>query len=265
MYAKAIYQKLVTALVFVGVIAANAAANGIPLNGYTTGELSDRYVNLFTPAGFTFSIWGVIYLGLLGFVLVMLFSKSAILPRIEITQLWLVNGLANIAWIFAWHYLKISSSMVIMLIILLSLIWLTDALRRVAQPDTSTRYVSAVFELYFGWITVATIANATALLVRYDIDLLVSSTEHWTATIITVSGLIAAWVYIRSASVWYLLPILWAYYGIYTKHESEWGFSGAYPLIMTTLNWAFSALLLIVFARLLLQIRHKRNNSYQKN
>lgn len=252
MFAKAIYQKLVTALIFVGVIAANAAANGIPINGYTTGELSDRYVNLFTPAGFTFSIWGVIYLGLLGFVLVMLFSKSANLPRTEITQLWLVNGLANIAWIFAWHYLKISSSMVIMLIILLSLIWLTDALRRVAQPDTSTRYVSAVFDLYFGWITVATIANATALLVAFDFDGWSLSEAEWTVVMISVAAILSGLVFIFKKSIWYLLPVLWALYGIHAKHGATWGFRNAYPEILSTLRWAFGALLILVLLQLLL-------------
>ena len=258
-------QKWLTVLLFIAVLGVNGLANGLPINGLTTGEVSDMYPNLFTPAGFTFGIWGLIYTALLGFVLAFAFTKKTNLPSEKITLLWAVNAVANMTWIFAWHYLKTASSLAIMAILLLSLIWLISELRKVERPDKLTAYSRAAFELYFGWITVATIANVTALLVRYDIDSLVLSTEHWTATIIAVSALIAAWVYIRGASVWYLLPILWAYYGIYTKHESEWGFRGAYPLVMTTLKWTFSALLLVVIARLLLQIRYKRNNSYQKN
>ena len=86
--------------------------------------------------------------------------------------------------------------MVIMLIILLSLIWLTDALRRVAQPDTSTRYVSAVFDLYFGWITVATIANATALLVAFDFDGWSLSEAEWTVVMISVAAILSGLVFI---------------------------------------------------------------------
>lgn len=252
MFAKAIYQKLVTALIFVGVIAANAAANGIPLNGYTTGELSDRYVNLFTPAGFTFSIWGVIYLGLLGVVLIALFAKSPAALKPEFTQLWVVNGFANIAWIFAWHYLKIASSMFIMLILLLSLVWITDLLQRIEKPDGLTKFSSAVFDLYFGWITVATIANATALLVAFDFDGWSLSEADWTVVMISVAAILSGFVFIFKKSIWYLLPILWAFYGIHAKHEAIWGFRNAYPEILSTLRWAFAALLILVLLQLLL-------------
>lgn len=258
MFTKAIYQKLVTALIFVGVIAANAAANGIPLNGYTTGELSDRYVNLFTPAGFTFSIWGAIYLGLLGVVLIALFAKSPAVLKPEFTQLWVVNGLANIAWIFAWHYLKIASSMVIMLIILLSLVWITDLLQRIEKRDGLTRFSSAVFGLYFGWITVATIANATALLVAFDFDGWSLSEAEWTVVMICAAALISGGVFIFKKSIWYLLPILWAFYGIHAKHGATWGFRNAYPEILSTLQWAFGALLFLVLLQQLLA-RKKRS------
>jgi hypothetical protein len=218
------YQKWITALIFIAVIAVNALANALPINGLTTGELSDRYVNLFTPAGFTFSIWGLIYLGLLGFVLVMLFSKSSVLPRTEITQLWVVNGLANIAWIFAWHYLKISSSMVIMLILFLSLIWLTDALKRVSQPE----------------------ANATALLVALDIDMSVFTEAEWTSYMIYTASVVALFVALKRKTWIYLLPILWAFYGIHAKHNADWGFRSSYPEVMTSLQIAFGALLVLL-------------------
>lgn len=245
MIADRFYQKWIVALIFIAIIAVNALANALPINGLTTGELSDRYVNLFTPAGFTFSIWGIIYLGLLGFVLVMLFSKSAVLPRTEITQLWVVNGLANMAWLFAWHYLKISSSMFIMLILLLSLIWLTDALWRVAEPDASTRFVSAVFDLYFGWITVATIANATALLVALDIDMSVFTEAQWTSYMIYTASVVALFVALKRKTWFYLLPILWAFYGIHFKHKADWGFRSSYPEVMTSLQIGFGALLVV--------------------
>jgi len=60
---------IVNGLGFLAVIAANAAANALPINGYNTGQLSDFYPNYFVPAGYAFSIWGVIYLLALGFVI----------------------------------------------------------------------------------------------------------------------------------------------------------------------------------------------------
>lgn len=258
MLANTTYQKWLTVLLFVAVLMVNWLANVLPINGLTTGDVSEMYPNLFTPAGFTFGIWGLIYTGLLGYVLAFAFIKKTSLPSEKITLLWGVNASANIAWIFAWHYLKTASSVAIMLILLLSLIWITTELRKVERPDKLTTYSRAAFELYFGWITVATIANVTALLVRYDLDLLVLSPEQWTASIIVVAALVSAIVYLRGASIWYLLPVLWAFYGIYARHESEWGFRGAYPFVMTTLKWTFSALLLIVLARLVLQPGYKR-------
>ena len=244
MFSKPLNQKLITALVFVAVIAVNAAANALPINGFTTGELSDRYFNLFTPAGFTFSIWGVIYLALLGYVL--LIFRSNQFSSSELSFLWVVNGVANMAWIFAWHYLKIASSMFIMLILLLSLIWITDYLHKIKAPDRITRYVRAAFDVYFGWITVATIANATALLVAMDFGRWGLSEAEWTSTMVGVAATVALLVSLRRRSIWYLLPILWAFYGIYAKHQADWGFRSAYPEVLNTLQFAFGLLTLML-------------------
>ena len=244
MFSKPLNQKLITALVFVAVIAVNAAANALPINGFTTGELSDRYFNLFTPAGFTFSIWGVIYLALLGYVL--LIFKSNQFSSSELSFLWVVNGVANMAWIFAWHYLKIASSMFIMLILLLSLIWITDYLHKIKAPDRITRYVRAAFDVYFGWITVATIANATALLVAIDFGRWGLSEAEWTSTMVGVAATVALLVSLMRRSIWYLLPILWAFYGIYAKHQAAWGFRSAYPEVLNTLQFAFGLLTLML-------------------
>jgi len=253
MLSKPLNQKLIAALVFVAVIAVNAAANALPINGFTTGELSDLYFNLFTPAGFTFSIWGVIYLALLGYVL--LIFRSNKFSSTELSFLWIVNGAANIAWILAWHYLKIASSMLIMLILLLSLIWITDYLHKIKDPDGITRYVRATFDLYFGWITVATIANATALLVATDFDRWGLSEAEWTSTMVGVAAAVAVVVSLLRKSLWYPLPILWAFYGIYAKHQAAWGFQNAYPEIQTTLQWAFGVLLILIIVQQALALK----------
>ena len=56
-------------LAFLAVIVVNYLAVTLPIGGMTTGALSDLYPNLFTPAGLTFSIWGLIYLMVFGFVI----------------------------------------------------------------------------------------------------------------------------------------------------------------------------------------------------
>ena len=102
------------------VLTVNTLAIVLPINGMGTGELSDLYPSLFTPAGFTFSIWSVIYFLLIGFVIV----QSRILSKPYFTELslwFLLSSLANISWILAWHYLFIYASVLIMLILLFSL------------------------------------------------------------------------------------------------------------------------------------------------
>ena len=62
------------------VLTMNGLANALPIAGKTTGELSDLYPNLFVPAGITFSIWGVIYLLLIGFIIIQssgIFQKNS--------------------------------------------------------------------------------------------------------------------------------------------------------------------------------------------
>ena len=244
MFSKPLNQKLIAALVFVAVIAVNAAANALQINGFTTGELSDRYFNLFTPAGFTFSIWGVIYLALLGYVL--LIFRSNQFSSGELSFLWVVNGLANMAWIFAWHYLKIASSMFIMLILLLSLIWITDYLHKIKDANRITLFVRGAFDLYFGWITVATIANATAVLVAMDFGRWGLSEAEWTSTMVGVAATVALLVSLMRRSIWYLLSVLWAFYGIYAKHQAEWGFRSAYPEVLNTLQFTLGVLTLML-------------------
>ena len=106
-------QKLLLSILnllgFLGTVIVNGLANTLPINNKTTGELSDQYPNLFVPAGLTFSIWGLIYVLLAVFVvyqLVMVIKKDAQRSSFieKIGLLFFVASLANIAWIFAWHY-----------------------------------------------------------------------------------------------------------------------------------------------------------------
>ena len=103
--------QLLNLLGFILVIVLNGLANALPINGYTTGELSDRYPNLFVPAGFTFSIWGVIYLLLLVFVIYQIrnwWSKHRLdMSFVQKIGPWFaISCLANASWIIAWHYVQ---------------------------------------------------------------------------------------------------------------------------------------------------------------
>ena len=128
-------------LSFLGMVIVNYLAVTLPLNNKTTGELSDQYPNLFVPAGFTFSIWGVIYLLLAIFIvyqLIYVFRKntqnSSFLEKIGI--LFFASSLANLSWVFAWHFELVSLSLFLMLVLLVSLMAIYVKLQ-IGRSDSS--------------------------------------------------------------------------------------------------------------------------------
>ena len=98
-------RQVLNILAFILVVAVNGLANSLPINNQTTGEISDNYPVMFTPAGYVFSIWGLIYLGLLGFVIYQALPGQRDNPRLERVGYWFVwSCVFNSIWIFLWHY-----------------------------------------------------------------------------------------------------------------------------------------------------------------
>lgn len=208
---------LITALVL------NYLANALPLNGKTTGELSDAYPNLFVPAGFTFAIWGVIYLTLIGFVIYQLrqaFSKTGNTDFIAAIGWWFViSCLANASWIVAWHFEQVAVALGLMLCILISLIMIYQKLQiGLVSVSSGVKWlVYLPFSIYLGWITVATIANTTAFLVDLNWDGFGVAPEIWTIIVMSVGTFIGLTMLQKRKDIAYVLVIIWAYYGIISK------------------------------------------------
>ncbi len=217
--------KVLNVVGFIGMVAANAAASIVPINNLTTGEISDMYPNLFTPAGYVFSIWGLIYLLLLAFVIYQardVFSaQKQDMPFVGTIGPWFfVSCLLNAGWIFAWHYLQIGLSLAIMLALLATLTVIY--LRLDADRGVSPRWwVQLPFRIYLGWITIATIANVTALLVDSGWQGFGLSPVTW--TIIMIGAAVA----ITSAFLWLkgdwavAAVAVWAVAGIAVERYAE--------------------------------------------
>ncbi len=208
------------------VLVVNYLAVSLPLGGKTTGELSNLYPNLFTPAGFTFSIWGIIYLGLAAFTVVQargLFTDDDIPEYVGEIGLWfLLNAIANASWLWAWHYQYLGVSLVIMLAILTTLIIIMDKLGSNSHVSPQEYYgVRLPFQLYFGWITVATVANATAVLVGYGWDAWGLSPAIWTVILLLVVMGIGLIVLVRRRYYFYAMVLIWACLGIIAKRTVE--------------------------------------------
>jgi benzodiazapine receptor len=201
------------------VIAVNAAANIIPINGYATGQLSDLNPTGFTPAGWVFAIWSLIYLGLLAYACVSAFGSEAIRVRAaSIRTLFLCNAAVNVAWIFAWHYRQVELSFVIMLGILGTLIAINEKLMRRPPPSLGELlFVDAPFSLYFGWITTATIANLGAFFFAQQFYPFALSMDQWALVSVVAAVGIYAWRGVVTGDIVYCAVFIWASMGIFYK------------------------------------------------
>ena len=208
----------------------NGLAISLPLNGKTTKELSDKYPNLFVPAGITFSIWSVIYLMLLIFCIYQirsLFSKNpephlAMILK-AIGYLFVLNATFNALWIVAWHYEILPLSILLMFGILGTLVQINKNLKPI-QPYLSGGIkvvVKAAFGLYFGWICIAAIANATALLVAYGIMPTSLSGQSWACIMILVGSSVGFISTINVRNGFVGLAIIWALIGIIIARNQD--------------------------------------------
>lgn len=195
------------------VIYVNYLANSLPINGKTTGELSGLYPNYFVPAGITFSIWGIIYLLLLVYVVRSWLVKPGFkLPFRPSRYAWfIVSSFGNAGWIVAWHYQLIWLSMGLMLLLLYSLI----RLYLITRPDRWALRVPV--SIYLGWITVATIANATALLVALGWKGGFLSEPAWAIIMMTIAVVLSSIIRFRHRDPYYQVVVIWAIFGIYLK------------------------------------------------
>jgi hypothetical protein len=213
---------------FLATIVVNALANILPINGVTTGEVSGLYPNLFVPEGRTFAIWGLIYV-LLGIFLVypLIPSVRRDPQKVEFVQrigpLFFVSCLANIGWIFAWHCQVVPLSLLFMLILLgcLLAIYLRLKVGKSEAPKAERYFVHLPFSVYLGWITIATIANVTALMVDINWNTLGLGEQFWAVAVIIVGIAIALSVLFTRKDAYYSLVVDWALLGILLKRLSD--------------------------------------------
>ena len=211
-------------------IVLNVLSNALPINGQSMPEISARYPSLFTPAGFTFSIWGVIYLALLVFVVWQALPAQRSNGKVAALSVWFkANCLLNALWILVWHYDLLVLSMLIMLCMLVSLVMiyrgLITSLGTARLSEHLVLYLP--FSLYTGWITVATIANASILQTAYGLDDALTGSVNWTLLKLALAGAIGASMILRVRDIPFALVVAWAAFGIAEKQVENPAVTGA--------------------------------------
>lgn len=255
-----------TALVtYIAMLVVNGLAGSTTvLGGKNTAEVSDTYPNLFAPAGLTFAIWGLIYL-LLGLFFFRAFqiwrTREPILPNKKfnrLLKLFSLSSVLNIAWLLSWQYEMLGLSVVLMVVLLVTL----GCAHRITTSETVNRVerfaVRTPFSVYFGWITVATIANVTAWLVSIDWSGWGVGEVTWTVVILFVGAAIGAFTALYRNDWVYLAVFVWAYFGILYKHLSPDGFAGQYDSIIVTLSVILGLLFAIlpIIATRAIELKH---------
>jgi hypothetical protein len=230
------FIKIFTGITYVAMVVVNFLANGLPINNRSTGDISDAYPNLFAPAGPAFSIWGLIYLLLGAYVVYQFLNKDQRIEALikKINPLFILTSLANISWIFAWHYDSIGLSVIIMGIMLFLLIKIADIIRTGQLISLERLFICAPFSIYFGWITVASIANITVFLVSIGWNGFGIMDFVWTSIILLIGAVIGILRILKDKNVPYGLVLIWAYAWILFKHLSASGFNEKYPLVIAT-------------------------------
>lgn len=219
------YWKWLNIFAFIATVLVNGLAGSTTiLGGQNTAQISDSNPSLITPAGYVFSIWGVIYT-LLG-----IFVISQALPSEKgkdyhqrIGPFFILSSLLNIIWLFLWQYEILGLSVVIMFLLLATLVIIYLRLD-IGKSSVLLRERLAVhlpFSVYLGWITIASIANVTVALVSASWNGLGISPETWANLIIIVALLIALLVIATRKDIAYGLVIIWAFVGIAVKQSGN--------------------------------------------
>lgn len=228
---------------FISMISINIIANTLPFGRGTTAEISAKYNSLFTPAPVTFSIWFVIYLLLAFFIVYQFgfFNEVFAGTFISLIGPWfIISCIMNIGWIISFSYDKTFLSMLFMLGLFLSIAIISFRLSPenvmiVAMEPHIPLFAKIclyAFDLYFGWIVAAAIANLSVLLLKLNFRFFILS-EQFLTVLILIGGTVLGMLFvIFSNRFMSSLAIIWAYCGILINHISRSGYAGAYPVII---------------------------------
>lgn len=217
-------RQILVPLATILTIAGNTLINALRLNGYATGEISDNYPNFFVPAGYVFAIWGVIYIAIAAYAIWQALPKQFDNPRLQaIAPLYLLSCALNLVWLVCFHFLQFGAALLVIVLFLLTLIAIYLRLRQVDAPSTTPVsrnefwFARVPFSIYLGWLSVATIANATQLLVALGWDGFGIPQETWAVIMIAAAVVIAVLMFATQRDTAYLLVLVWAIAGIGVK------------------------------------------------
>jgi TspO/MBR family len=224
--------RILNVVFFVLMIFVNFLAIVYELGGNSMPELSDKYANLFTPANITFSIWSLIYLLLVGFLVAQFFKKAQ--TQITRNYLFILSCIFNFSWILVWQYEFMVLSVLVMLALLATLAKMNLQIR-----EDGNEFYKIVFGIYLGWICIATIANITALFVSYGMMPSVDMQALVTIAMIIIGLVLVDYIMLKLDNPYLALSVAWAFYGVSLKREAD------FPQIALAAKFAMAGVILV--------------------
>jgi translocator protein len=217
-------RQILVIIATLAVIFVNYLAGTGKINNLDPKEISDKYINFLTPAGYAFAIWGLIYLGLICFSFYQALPAQTLNARFQkIRPLYIASCAANIAWIYAWHYDQILISLGLMIAIFLTILLINRVLYIEPSKGTTAEiiFTRIPFGIYFGWITAATILNVTIALIYMGVTLPANISVMAACAVIGVATMLAIAVRRGFDNILYPLTVAWALIAIAIKQQSE--------------------------------------------
>ncbi len=226
----------------------NYLSNTGIFNDQTIADVSKQYHNLFTPAGYAFSIWGVIYLLLTGFVFYT--GRSLFSPTkkggdhfvVKIGWWFVVSCLANCVWILTWLYDYTSLSILVLLVVFISLVIILLKVLNSTSRTAEKCFINIPFQIYTGWVSVALIAAVAAWLTKIDWNRWGISEITWTITLIIVASLIHLFMTWKKNAPLFALVAVWSFIAIAVANKEgsqEIYFSALTAAVLLFLSSAF--------------------------
>lgn len=240
-----------------------AGLGGAGINGASVEVISNKYLTFFTPATYTFAVWGPIYLGLTAYAIYQALpgQQSRTIHR-RVGWWAIAAAMFNGVWVLFFIFDLITISMVLILGLLVSVIAIFVVLRDMrGQFTMADRWaVQIPFSGYFAWVTVATVANAVVNFMALGLGAEVVGDvvqpaplwgvggDVWSATLLGIAALIATLMITYSGGsagiMAYLGVLVWAFVGVYFGNVEKSQIVGIMALAMT------AVVVLVTVARL---------------
>ncbi|MBK0381765.1 hypothetical protein I5M32_02230 [Pedobacter sp. SD-b] len=238
--------------------------------GVTNADISDKYATVFTPAGITFAIWGLIYLSLFGFTIYHLIKaykdnvhSEASQAILKIGNLFIINNIATTFWVFAftYEYLLVSMILIIIQLITLLMIFIKLNLFDIDKSFYNKLFTQFPLSIYFAWLCVANVANISLYLTSIGWSGFGIPESLWAQIMIIVIALVSFFIVVFKRNVFFGLVAVWSVYGIRIKRVQI--DDVLYSSVINVCDFALGFIAIIVISMIIKNIIYKKKEISQ--